>query len=407
MKVGWKIKQLQSLCDNFKQDIVDGPFGSELQRKDYIAEGIPVLKIQNIKSFAIEVKKMDFVSPAKYQKLRRHSYRRGDIVMTKLGDPLGASAIVEGVDDGLIVADLVRIRAQRINTKYLCYHLNSQHMNDYLNSMQKGTTRPRIKLSVVRELPITVPPAMEQKRIVSILDDVFDDIATAKTKAQKNLQNAREIFESHLQIIFADSSNGWEKKTLSQVATYFGRGKSKHRPRNDKSLYGGRYPFIQTGDIRNSNHIITEYFQTYNDAGLSQSKLWPKGTICITIAANIAETGILGFDACFPDSVIGLIVNTKIADAGFVEYLLWSYRAKLQAKGKGAAQANINLATFENELFPFPSLSEQRTIVAKLDNLSIETKRIETIYQRKLANLDELKKSILQKAFNGDLSGAN
>src|SRR3990170_3681721 len=199
--------------------------------------------------------------------------------------------------------------------------------------------------------PKSIP---EQQRIVAILDEAFAAIATAKENAEKNLQNARELFESYLQSVFANPGDGWEEKTLDQVSITFGRGKSKHRPRNEKTLYGGKYPFIQTGDIRNSNHYITEYSQTYSEIGLAQSKLWPKGTICITIAANIAETGILGFDACFPDSVIGVVTNPKEADIGFIEYLLQSFKVRLQAKGKGSAQANINMGTFENERFPFP-----------------------------------------------------
>jgi len=131
--------------------------------------------------------------------------------------------------------------------------------------------------------------------------------------------------------------------------------------------------------------------------------LWPKGTICITIAANIAENGILNFDACFPDSVIGLVVNDKIANQVFVEYLLQFYKTYIQTKGKGSAQANINMGTFEHERFLIPSLSEQKLIVSKLDKLSIETKKLEETYKRKLADLEELKKSILKKAFNGEL----
>jgi len=206
-----------------------------------------------------------------------------------------------------------------------------------------------------------------------------------------------------LQSVFTQDSKGWEQKTLKQIATTFGRGKSKHRPRNEKKLYGGKYPFIQTGDIRNASHYITEYSQTYSEAGLAQSKLWPKGTICITIAANIAETGILGFDACFPDSVIGVVANPKEAGVGFVEYLLQSFKVRLQSKGKGSAQANINLGTFENLRFPFPSVTEQKQIVTKLDTLRAETQRLESIFQRKLAALDEFKKSLLNQAFTGGI----
>jgi type I restriction enzyme S subunit len=155
--------------------------------------------------------------------------------------------------------------------------------------------------------------------------------------------------------------------TMPEVALEFGRGKSKHRPRNDARLYGGDIPFIQTGDIRNAPHVITEYSQTYSEFGLAQSKLWPKDTLCITIAANIAETTILGFDACFPDSVIGFVADPQKADVRYVEYLLSSFKTRLQSQSKGSAQDNINLATFEKERLPFPPLEEQARIVSILD----------------------------------------
>uniref|UniRef100_UPI00396A218E restriction endonuclease subunit S n=1 Tax=Enterobacter cloacae TaxID=550 RepID=UPI00396A218E len=164
-------------------------------------------------------------------------------------------------------------------------------------------------------------------------------------------------------------------KTLPEMALDFGRGKSKHRPRNDEALYGGGIPFIQTGDIRSASHIITQYSQTYSELGLKQSKLWPKGTLCITIAANIAETSILGFDACFPDSVIGFVPDPSKTSSGYVEYLLQSTKSKLEEKGKekSSAQSNINLATFEKLKLPFPSLTEQVRIVAILDKFETMT----------------------------------
>jgi type I restriction enzyme S subunit len=404
MKNGLQIKSLQSLCDDFKQDIVDGPFGSELQRKDYITEGIPVLKIQNVKPFAIELKKMDYVSPTKFQELRRHSFRRGDIVITKLGSPLGASAIVGELDEGIIVADLVRIRTQRINTKYLCYHLNSQSTNDFINSMQKGTTRPRVTLSVVRELPIFVPSPAEQQRIVVILDAAFEGIAAAKANAERNLQNTRALFESHLQAVFTQRGPGWREKTLIEVSREFGRGKSKHRPRGDAKLLGGKYPLIQTGDVANAKQFITTYSQTYNEVGLAQSKLWPRGTVCIAIVgANVAETAILNIEACFPDSVIGLVVDDQQADAEYIQYLLSFFKAILKEKGKGTARDNINIGTFEGQGFPFPAVDMQKKIVGKLNALSTETHRLTSLYIRKLAMFEDLKKSLLHKAFTGQL----
>ncbi|MGH8549823.1 MAG: restriction endonuclease subunit S [Methylococcales bacterium] len=209
-------------------------------------------------------------------------------------------------------------------------------------------------------------------------------IATAKANAEKNLQNARALFESHLNAVFTQRGEGWVEKRLGEVSRDFGRGKSKHRPRNDPRLYGGKHPFIQTGDVRNSDHLITSFSQTYNESGLAQSKLWPKGTLCITIAANIAETGILDFDACFPDSVIGVVVDENVTSNKFLEYLLQSFKTQLQSQAKGSARDNINLSTLENRLFPFPGLKVQQEIGSTLDGLREETQHLESIYQRKL-----------------------
>ena len=287
----------------------------------------------------------------------------------------------------------------KITQRLVELYLESIPLDDYIT----GAAQPKLNQKALNSIPIPVPQLPEQHRIVAILDAAFDHIATARANCEANLLNARAIFESHLQAVFMQRGDGWEDKTLEQIATIFGRGKSRHRPRNAAHLYGGKYPFIQTGDIRNSEHFITEYSQTYSEAGLAQSKLWPKGTICITIAANIAETGILDFDACFPDSVIGIVPNPKDAITGFVEYLLQSFKVRLQSLGQGSAQANINMGTFENEKFPFPSVGEQKQIVAKLDALSAETRRLESLYQRKRQALDDLKKSLLHQAFSGAL----
>jgi type I restriction enzyme, S subunit len=267
----------------------------------------------------------------------------------------------------------------------------------------KGATISRLYNNDLRKIPIPVPPLAEQQRIVAYLDQTFAALNQAKANTLQNLQNAKELFETELRNVFENKGEGWEEKTLSQISKTFGRGKSKHRPRNWEGLYGGNYPFIQTGDIRNCDHYITEYSQTYNEVGLSQSKLWKKGTICITIAANIAETGILSFDACFPDSIIGIEVNEKFADRDFVEYLLQFFKVRIQALGKGAAQANINMGTFEHELFPFPKVTEQQEIVAKLDTLKTQTQQLESIYQTKLNNIEELYSGILKRTFENNV----
>lgn len=144
------------------------------------------------------------------------------------------------------------------------------------------------------------------------------------------------------------------------------RGKSKHRPRNDESLYGGKYPFIQTADIKNAKWKVTKYSQTYNDKGLSQSKLWDKGTFCITIAANIADTAILDFPACFPDSVLGFVPDKNLANVNYIDYTLRKFKYKLEKTATQTAQKNINLGTFEELELNIPDINKQNEITSKI-----------------------------------------
>ena len=264
----------------------------------------------------------------------------------------------------------------------------------------KGKTLNKAKL---KELIISFPPLPEQQRIVGILDQAFEKIAKARANAERNLANAKELFDSELEEVFSLQDASWDNATLSEVCKKFGRGKSRHRPRNDPSLYGGDYPFIQTGDVRNSGDWITAYSQTYNEKGLVQSLLWPRGTLCITIAANIAEIGILDFDACFPDSIIGCVVNEEKTSNEYLCYVLRYYQAHLKAQGKGSAQDNINLATFENQKFPFPSLDVQDEIVEKLNSIWSSIEAYEANRQSAISGIADLRQSILHQAFSGNL----
>ncbi|HDK6717246.1 TPA: restriction endonuclease subunit S [Klebsiella quasipneumoniae] len=170
--------------------------------------------------------------------------------------------------------------------------------------------------------------------------------------------------------------NGWKLVKLSDLGEV-NRGKSKHRPRDAAFLYGGSYPFIQTGDVKASDGRITSYNQTYSEAGLKQSRLWPSETMCITIAANIAETGILTFPACFPDSIIGFIADKKQCDVYFIEYLFRLLKKRIQSQANGSVQDNINLQTLERIIFPVPEIRIQKNIsnfLKKLDDKIILNK---------------------------------
>jgi type I restriction enzyme, S subunit len=144
------------------------------------------------------------------------------------------------------------------------------------------------------------------------------------------------------------------------------RGRSRHRPRDEKSLYGGKYPFIQTGDVKHAPFYITNYTQTYNEKGLAQSRLWKKGTLCITIAANIADTAILGFDACFPDSILGFVPYKNKSNVRLVKYCFDVYKSTLEAISRGTTQDNLSLDKLRKVKFRIPLFPLQRKIAAVL-----------------------------------------
>ncbi len=181
------------------------------------------------------------------------------------------------------------------------------------------------------------------------------------------------------------------------------RGKSRHRPRNEPSLFGGPYPFIQTGGIAQSGGRITSHKQTYSEAGLAQSRLWPSGTICITIAANIAESAILTYPACFPDSVVGIIVNLEVCVAEYVEFFIRVAKADLATFAPATAQKNINIAILNEVAVPLPPLSEQQEIVRRVESLFALADQIEARHKKAQAYVDKLTQSILAKAFRGEL----
>jgi type I restriction enzyme, S subunit len=162
---------------------------------------------------------------------------------------------------------------------------------------------------------------------------------------------------------------GWMWASFPQLGK-FGRGKSKHRPRNAPHLYiGGKYPFVQTGDVSRANGFIRSYSAKYSDEGLAQSKMWSAGTMCITIAANIAETAILTFDACFPDSIVGFIPHKEIGDSKYFEYFMRTAKTRIQEYAPSTAQKNINLGILEQVAIPLPPFAEKKRIVAKVDEL--------------------------------------
>jgi type I restriction enzyme S subunit len=404
MKNGWKTKTLEDACQ-FSNGLWKGekpPFVNVgvIRNTNFTKEG--TLDDSDIAYLDVEAKKLE-----------KRRLQFGDIILEKSGggpkQPVGRVALFDKEEGAFsfsnFTAALRVLDPHELEFRFLHKFLHWTYLSGVTEGMQSHSTGIRnLDGDAYKAIKITFPPLPEQQRIVGILDEAFEGIATAKANAKKNFENARALFESYLQSVFTKRRAGWVEQRLVEVAQEFGRGKSKHRPRNDPKLYDGPYPFIQTGDISNADHWMTSYTQTYSEVGLAQSRLWPKGTICIAIVgATVGETAILDFEACFPDSVIGIVVNAQVADNEYVEYLLQAFKALLKEKGKGTARDNINLGTFENQRFPFPPLKLQKDIVAVLNTLTEEAQRLASLYQRKLAALQALKKSLLHQAFTGQL----
>ncbi|EMK6670107.1 restriction endonuclease subunit S [Vibrio fluvialis] len=399
--MGLPIVALKDLCADFKKDIVDGPFGSNLKRSHFTEEGIPVLKIQNIKPFKIEKKKMDFLTLDKFSELERHSFRQGDIVMTKLGSPLGVSAIVDDIQEGVIVADLVRIRASKIDTRYLCYHLNSPVTQKHINSFQKGATRPRVKISVARELPIYTPSESEQKRIVQILDKAFADIDQARVNTEQNLQNARELFDSYLQQVFSERGEGWKKFVFSDLCEITSKLVD---PRESEFL---DYPHIGAANITSVTGELTE-IKTAREEQLKSGKfVFDESMVLYSkIRPYLMKTCRPNFVGLCSADIYPLVPNKELITRDFLFYLLTTQHFTDYAisGSSRAGMPKVNRTHLFNYTCHIPSVEEQDMLVEKLNLMMEKSEELQGIYQSKLAALDELKQSLLQQAFTGQLA---
>lgn len=259
-----------------------------------------------------------------------------------------------------------------------------------------GATVKGLTIADYQNLKIPVPPVAEQERIVKLLDEAGE---LRKLRAQADRRTA-DLIPALFHDMFGDPTTNpksWPVNKLSALGK-LDRGRSRHRPRDAAHLYGGPYPFIQTGDVTNSNGVIRQYSQTYSEAGLTQSRLWPAGTLCITIAANIAKTGILGFDACFPDSVVGFIPGESVT-AEYVRDWFVTIEDKLEEAAPQAAQKNINLAILNELELPCPPLQKQKEFATRV----AEIRAMETQQASSRRRLDDLFHSLLHRAFQGEL----
>ncbi len=296
--------------------------------------------------------------------------------------------------------DIWKLRnATECHIPYLERYLRSpQARRLYASRMQGAVARRRsLTKADFLKLEIPFPPVDDQIRIAHLLGKVEGLIAQRK----QHLQQLDDLLKSVFLEMFGDpvrNEKGWEKKPLEKLGSV-NRGVSKHRPRNAPELLGGMYPLIQTGEVSNAGIYITSYSQTYSDLGFAQSKLWPSGTLCITIAANIAQTSILTFDACFPDSVVGFTAFEGKANVLYIHGLFWFFQKILEKNAPAAAQKNINLEILRTLEVPKPPIELQNQFAAIVENVE----GVKSRYQQSLTDLKALYGALSQQAFKGEL----
>lgn len=295
------------------------------------------------------------------------------------------------------------IPKEGFDINFVEYFLNGIDFEKYRN----GSTIPHIYFKDYKSEAFPLLSISEQKRIVAILDKAFAAIDKAKANAEQNLKNAKELFKSYLQGVFENKGEGWEEKKVNKI----GNAQTGTTPKTtEKENYGDFIPFIKpadvdflgVGDIRYDNKGLSEI-------GLQKGRKMESGSILmVCIGATIGKVGFAEQVVSCNQQINSLTVKKEF-EPKFIYYAMTSkeFQDKVLSEGKGA-QATlpiINKTKWENLTIPFPkSKEEQQAIVKKLNALSAKTKKLEAIYQQKIDNLEELKKSILQKAFNGELT---
>ena len=405
MKNGWSTKMLADACEVFAD-------GDWVESKDQSPGGIRLIQTGNVGEgvFKDRCEKARYISEPTFKRLRCTEIFKGDCLISRLPDPVGRSSILPDIGERMITAvdcTIVRFDQKQLIPEFFKYFSQSL---DYLKAVEAettGTTRKRISRSKLGQVAIPVPPLPEQQRIVGILDEAFGGIATAKANAAKNLQNARALFESHLQSVFTQRGQGWVEKPLGDLATF------RNGINFTKDSKGERIKIV---GVRN--------FQKYFSAPLDDLDT-------VTIDGKLGELDSLMQDdilAVRSNGNIELIgrtllvgkVSEKISHSGFTirirlsngsvlpKYVCHfmkstSSRKRLADGGTGTNIKSLNQGMLSALAIPFPSIPAQKILVEKLESISAETQSLARLYERKLAALEALKKSLLHQAFIGQL----
>jgi len=340
---------------------------------------------------------------------RQFLARAGQLVLSKIDARNGAFGILpQECDRAIITGNFWAFDAneERLSPAYFDFLTKTPMFVEFCVQASEGTTNRRYLQEdrfLAQQIPL--PMLAEQRRIVTRIEELAAKVQEARVLRKQATEQAKTLTTAFLHSTFDSQQRfkEWPLRPLPEVADV-ARGKFAHRPRNEPAFYGGNFPFIQIGDISNANRYIRNYSQTLNEKGLAISRSFPTGTVVIAITgATIGVTGILTFDACFPDSIVGIQAKPEFTTPEFIYVAVEHAKKAALAEATQTTQPNINLGNLERLQVRVPPLPEQRRIVAHLDDLQEKTNALKTIQPETAKELDAFMPSILDRAFRGEL----
>ena len=411
MKNGWQRKQLGELAE------LKGRIGWRgLTAKEYTKTGPLFLSVHSLNyGDYVDFRDAFNISEDRYIESPEIMLQKNDILICKDGAGIGKVGIVgELPDRATINSSLLLIRSGKdILPKFLYLCMFSPYFQQIVNSRLNGATTPHLYQRDITEFPVVLPPLPEQQRIVSLLDEAFAGLATAKATAEKNLQNARALFESHLQSVFTQRGNGWVETTIGEVCTithgfaFDGADFSNDVP-DGKPLVitpgnfteDGRLLFNERNSKRFSGDIPAGFQLDIGDLVVVMTDLSSKMKI-------LGKPAFVETDDVLHNQRIGRVVfSDDLVEKRLLYYFMMTegFLKNIKMSATGTMVKHTAPKRIMSNVIPFPqNRKEQRAIISKLDNLREETQRLASLYERKLAALDALKNSLLHQAFNGAL----
>ncbi|HAI17359.1 MAG: restriction endonuclease subunit S [Xanthomarina sp.] len=388
MSEKWDIKIMSEVYD-----VRDGTHDSP----KYQDEGYPLITSKNLKDGIITFDKIKYISEEDYISINKRSkVDIGDVLFAMIGTIGNPTVITEEPNYAIKNVALFKVDDSQ-NSKFLKYYLESPFVIDKMMNDAKGSTQRFVGLGYLRKFPIPIPPLPEQQQIVAILDQTFKAIDQAKANIERNIENAKELFQSKLNDIFSQKGEGWEEKSLGEL----GKVSMCKRILKKQTTPIGDIPFYKIGTFgKTPNAFIRK--ETYEEYR-SKYSFPKKGDILLSASGTIGRRVVYdGLPAYFQDSNIVWIDNNEELVTN--EYLYQFYGVCDFNPSKGATISRLYNDDLRKIKISFPSIEEQKDIIPKMKELRKQTFQIESNYNRKLEDLEELKKSILQKAFAGELT---